>query len=58
MYENLTAHRRFANATLGARLFPPDAVQLHLMNEQPALGIYLLANMEGMEGGAEHTRIV
>jgi hypothetical protein len=28
------------------------------MNEQPALGIYLFANLEEMEGGAEHTRIV
>ena len=28
------------------------------MDQQPALGIYLFANMEEMEGGAEHTRIV
>jgi len=28
------------------------------MDQQPALGIYLFANLEEMEGGAEHTRIV
>ena len=28
------------------------------MDEQPALGIYLFANLEELEGGAEHTRIV
>jgi hypothetical protein len=28
------------------------------MDEQPALGIYLFANVEEMEGGAEPTRIV
>jgi hypothetical protein len=28
------------------------------MDEQPALGIYLFANLEEVEGGAEHTRIV
>jgi hypothetical protein len=27
-------------------------------DEQPALGIYLFANMEELEGGTEHTRIV
>ena len=28
------------------------------MDEQPALGIYLFANLEEMEGEAQHTRIV
>ena len=35
-----------------------DALVKKFMEEQPALGIYLFANMEGMEGGAEGTRIV
>jgi hypothetical protein len=35
-----------------------DVLVKKFMDEQPALGIYLFANMEGMEGGAEHTRIV
>ncbi len=35
-----------------------DALVKKFMAEQPALGIYLFANMEEMEGGAEHTRIV
>ena len=35
-----------------------DVLVKKFMDEQPALGIYLFANMEEMEGGAEHTRIV
>jgi DNA-binding phage protein len=35
-----------------------DVLVKKFMDEQPALGIYLSANMEEMEGGAEHTRIV
>jgi len=35
-----------------------DALVKKFMDEQPALGIYLFANMEGMEEGAEDTRIV
>ena len=35
-----------------------DVLVKKFMQQQPALGIYLFANMEEMEGGAEHTRIV
>ncbi len=35
-----------------------DALVKKFMTEQPALGIYLFANMQGMKEGAEHTRIV
>ena len=35
-----------------------DLLVKRFMDEQPALGIYLLANLEEVEGGAEHTRIV
>ena len=35
-----------------------DVLVKKFMDEQPALGIYLSANMEEMERGAEHTRIV
>src|ERR1035437_3950575 len=35
-----------------------NALVAKFMDEQPALGIYLFANMEQMEEGAEHTRIV
>jgi hypothetical protein len=35
-----------------------DLLVKKFMDEQPALGIYLLANLEEVEGGAENTRIV
>jgi hypothetical protein len=35
-----------------------NALVMKFMDEQPALGIYLFANMEEMEEGAKHTRIV
>ncbi|MCX6929731.1 MAG: hypothetical protein NT154_41940 [Verrucomicrobia bacterium] len=35
-----------------------DALVKKFMDEQPALGVYLFANLEEMEGEAEHTRIV
>jgi hypothetical protein len=35
-----------------------DVLVKQFMEEQPALGMYLFANLEDMEGGAEHTRIV
>ena len=35
-----------------------DLLVKRFMDEQPALGIYLLANLEEVEGGAENTRIV
>jgi hypothetical protein len=35
-----------------------DVLVKKFMGEQPALGIYLFANLEEVEGGAEHTRII